>query len=177
MKRAPKLDSGISRVYLAHFRRLFRRVNGAVDCAAAAEDLTQESFLRWFTRLRDLEDRGEQHLGLLYRIGHALSIDFVRRRETERRILDGWIPAQVAPDTESIVVALDQARHADRAMKALPPRTRAAFQMRREDQLAFKDIAAALGVSTPRAHQLAAEALAKVAASMAENDADQEKPD
>ncbi|MEM9763326.1 MAG: sigma factor-like helix-turn-helix DNA-binding protein [Pseudomonadota bacterium] len=57
------------------------------------------------------------------------------------------------------MLAKDQAARAEAIIAALPVRTRAAYLMRRDQEMSFADIGAALGVSATRAHQLASAAL------------------
>ncbi|MEM8596946.1 MAG: RNA polymerase sigma factor, partial [Pseudomonadota bacterium] len=185
-RRQTREDEIVTEIYGSHFERILRRVYRVVRCPADAADLTQEAFLRWVVKLRGryhLDEHNEhnehnehwgpnehgrsgyaQHspaanLGLLYRIGHGLAIDAVRRQAVTRRLMAMQPPVDLAPDSEAITIAKDDARRAQDALATVSPRATAAFMMRREEGMTFAEIGASLGVSAPRAHQLAAEAM------------------
>ncbi|MEM7527212.1 MAG: RNA polymerase sigma factor [Pseudomonadota bacterium] len=149
----------IERHYVREWRSLVSRSRRIVGCPFVAEEIAQEAFLRWMVKRRRCPEADEPELGLLYRILRGLSIDTNRAKAVRRRLAHR-VPVDAAhDDPEQVVLAQDVATRAEAALLALPERTRAAFLMRRDQEMSFAEIGAALGVSAARAHQLAGNAL------------------
>ncbi|MEM1298549.1 MAG: RNA polymerase sigma factor [Pseudomonadota bacterium] len=157
-------EKELIRVYRAHFGTVTRRSKSVLRCSATAEDVAQEAFLRWMSKLRSLGGGAEQHLGLLYRIARGISIDALRRQGIAKRVMDSLPAGQMSdPSSERIYIALEDARRVDIALAELPEKARAAFLLRRLEAMSFRDIGKELGVSTTRAHQLALDAMIEIA--------------
>jgi RNA polymerase sigma-70 factor (ECF subfamily) len=121
-----------------------------------ADDLYQDTFLaafRAFGRLRDDNARA-----WLYRIATNKAIDR-RRRQTRTVRLD---------DLRVVVAMRDGAALADleTAVRALPAGERAAFVLRRLEDLPYAEVAKALGCSEEAARKRVSEATRKVKEAM-----------
>lgn len=136
----------------AAFERLYRehvgRVHGLcvrmVD-AEAAEDLTQEVFIRAWKKLGTF--KGEARFGTwLHRlaVNHVLSRrETLRRRQSRHTQGEGFLRRVVAPSRRSSGHALDL----ERAVRELPERARDVFVLFDVEGYTHDEIAEALGVS------------------------------
>ncbi|MEM7731193.1 MAG: sigma-70 family RNA polymerase sigma factor [Pseudomonadota bacterium] len=130
-----------------------------VDDHAAAEDLVQESWLRW--QQKDYPD--EKALAAFKRIVINLAKDLYRRRQTEKRVFgDAIWQSSAVPDSELILLARQDLRLAVSALRELPPRSVKAFKMHCADGLNCAEIGRRLGLSRSRAHELVENAMVHV---------------
>ncbi len=133
------------RTYLGHL----------VRDRALAEDLTQEVFLKVFTRL-ETREQGRSFVVWLLRIARNEALDHLRRRGMHQRLvasvragvgrLARVVHRQPArPEEElahgELLVALD------RALVELPESQRSAFLLREQDGLSYEEIAAVMDCS------------------------------
>jgi len=120
---------------------VYRAIRGIVLEAAAAEDLTQETFVRAY-RARHRYTPTAPPGAWLRRIGINLAISHLRRQKLAR-----FLPARLymAPDRRDY----DRAEARDvvgKAMTALSPKLRAAVVLHYYDGLTREEIASVLGV-------------------------------
>ncbi|MEO1723441.1 MAG: RNA polymerase sigma factor [Pseudomonadota bacterium] len=135
-----------------------------VGDSASAEDLVQESWLRWNGRGYPAEGAPR----ILRRIIRNLARDLLRKRRREEEVVQSLADESCyAPDVESLVVDRDRLRRVERIVSALPARTRLAFRMSCVDGRTYAEISERLQVSRPRAHQLVGQALAKITMKLA----------
>ena len=128
-------------LYDQEYRSVYRSIRAVVLDAAAAEDLTQETFVRAY-RARDRYTPTAPPGAWLRRIGINLAISYLRRQKLAR-----FLPARlyVAPDRRDY----DRAEARDvvtKALTALSPKLRAAVILHYYDGLTREEIAAVLGV-------------------------------
>jgi RNA polymerase sigma-70 factor, ECF subfamily len=128
-------------LYDQEYRSVYRSIRAVVLDAAAAEDLTQETFVRAY-RARDRYTPTAPPGAWLRRIGINLAISYLRRQKLAR-----YLPARlyVAPDSRDY----DRAEAKDvvtKALTALSPKLRAAVILHYYDGLTREEIAAVLGV-------------------------------
>lgn len=130
-----------------------------VDNRATAEDIVQESWLRWYEKRYAAEDATH----IFRSIVRNLAIDWRRSQKTEHRnVLEfGTLSAHI-PSSERVVVARDELAHLVATLYRLPPRTVRAFRMRFVDGLKYKEIAGRLGISVSRSHALIEQAMIEV---------------
>lgn len=137
-----------------------------VDSPAVAEELVQESWLRWHAK----EYKPDQIRPILLQIVRNLSIDWLRRQKTERVGLAELLErSDDVPDTERVVIARQELRCVIRALQRLPKKTLKAFRWRRLEHLTYKDIGRRLGVSEAGAYRLVADALFQVILALDDN--------
>ena len=151
--------------FIAEQDRLIAVAVRIVDNRSVAEELVQESWLRWASK----SYQPGQIRPLLLQIIRNLSIDWLRHQQTERNglaELSTW--GEEVPDTERVVIARQQLRCVVRTLRKLPKRTLTAFRLRRLDGLTYKEIAHRLNTSEASAYRLVADALVQVIISMDE---------
>jgi RNA polymerase sigma-70 factor (ECF subfamily) len=128
-------------LYDREYLSVFRSIRGVVLDSAAAEDLTQETFVRAY-RARHRYTPTAPPGAWLRRIGINLAISHLRRQKLAR-----FLPARlyIAPDRRDY----DRAEARDvvgKAMTALSPKLRAAVILHYYDGLTREEIANVLGV-------------------------------
>ena len=128
-------------LYDQQYNSVYRSISAVVLDAAAAEDLTQETFVRAY-RARHRYTPTAPPGAWLRRIGINLAISYLRRQKLAR-----FLPARlyVAPDRREY----DRAEARDvvtKALTALSPKLRAAVVLHYYDGLTREEIASVLGV-------------------------------
>jgi len=110
----------------------------------AAADLTQRAFIRALEKMDELRDPGIFR-GWLFRIGANLSLnhlrDHARLVEEENRTAD---ESPHTPEAQVRLEAAEEAAALRRAVAQLPTRQRMTLELRIYEDLAFRDVAAAL---------------------------------
>lgn len=125
--------------------------------AAVSEDLAQETFLRVYLA-RARYRREARFSTWLYRIATRLALNYLRDHRHLRRAwsLDApigdddehWELPDRSPNIEARLAAADQRRAIRRAIGALPERQRAAVLMHKFQELDYREIGAALRLSS-----------------------------
>ena len=128
-------------LYDQEYVSVFRSIRAVVLDSAAAEDLTQETFVRAY-RARHRYTPTAPPGAWLRRLGINLAISHLRRQKLAR-----FLPARlyVAPDRRDY----DRAEARDvveKALAALSPKLRAAIVLHYYEGMTREEIAAALGV-------------------------------
>jgi RNA polymerase sigma-70 factor, ECF subfamily len=139
----PELDPATQfrELYDREYTSVYRAIRAVVLDSAAAEDLTQETFVRAYrarTRYKPTAPPG----AWLRRIGVNLAISYLRRQRLAK-----FLPARlyVAPDRREY----DQAEARDvvtKALAALSPKLRATVVLHYYEGLTREEIAATLGI-------------------------------
>lgn len=137
-------DEELERLYDAHASGLFRYFAAIVKCEADARDLLQELFIKL---AREKAVRAESEKAWIYRMGHNLSVDWLRRRKTradyELRAGEDTL-SRYAPDFDPDAQALGHQLHA--AMGSLPVDQRSVTQLKLWEGLTFEEIALAQNI-------------------------------
>ncbi len=143
MTEARELDpkTEFRQLYDQEYGSVYRAIRSVVLDSAAAEDLTQETFVRAY-RARHRYTPTAPPGAWLRRIGINLAISHLRRQKLAR-----FLPARlyVAPDRRDY----DRAEARDvveKALEALSPKLRAAIVLHYYEGLTREEIAVALGV-------------------------------
>lgn len=131
--------------------RLIALACKTVDSHAIAEEIVQESWLRW-------QGRGyspTEARPLLFRIVANLAKDWRRSRTIEITVLSELHKSQShAPSSETAVIARNELALVLRALRRLPARDFRAFRMRMLEGRPYKEIAARLGLSVSHTHSV-----------------------
>lgn len=162
---APSTAAAFNAFYQAEHARVlgyFRRRVGR----DAAPDLAQEVFAR-LLRSGALE-RADCPQAYLTRIARNLLIDITRLKKSAPTVpfqFDEARDAASCADQSWRIEAADLSHLYRRTVRAMPPKTRRVFLMRRVKRMSYKEIAAALGitVATVDYHLVRALALCRAA--------------
>ena len=150
------------RLFSTHRRALIEYARRIVGNRAQAEDIVQETWVRFDTaeRTRRIEDA----TGYLYRIARNLALDSRRRSARESRVVeDGKFAAaaETCPDghptPEMVALYKDEYARVSAALAELPERTRIAVEMHCMGGAKLKEIAAFLNISVSLVHVLVAD--------------------
>lgn len=136
-------------VYLSLRKRLLSTISRLVRSHAAAEDLTQDTFLRLWER-RSVPVDSAHLRNYILRTGRNLALDF-QRRERILPFVHGIehldFIADQAPTPEDTVAARQKLQAFSAAIETLPARARQVFVMARIDGLTYVEIGEKLGIS------------------------------
>jgi len=137
--------AAFARLVDAYWDRLYRWLYHLTRDRHAAEDLTQETFLKALAAVRTFRP-GSNFRAWVFRIGHN---NFVNQKRADRRTRHplsddtaaaGGGPGEAAENREALEAVA-------KAVAALPPDFRAALLLRVEEGLSFRDAAKVLGTT------------------------------
>lgn len=113
---------------------------------AAADEGTQETFVRAHLRLSTLSEPGKLQ-GWLFGIARMVFLESLRKKRREAPVADEPEPAQIdrAPTPEAALLGREADRVLDQALGGLSQERRAALLMRLDHGLGYDEIADALG--------------------------------
>jgi RNA polymerase sigma factor (sigma-70 family) len=145
-------DTGIEAVFLAKRPVLLRFLRARIGQEAEAEDLLQEL---WFKLQTLASGPIADPLAYLFRMADNLVLDRRRANQRRGRRDEAWTVAQSGtaldvddrPSPEQVLIARERLRAVERALDALPERTRQSFRMFRIEGKPQKLIAEELGLS------------------------------
>lgn len=135
-----------------HYRRVYNVIYRMLGNREQAEDLTQETFLRVYSRL-DTFRQGGAFPAWLRRIAANLCIDHLRRRGEQTVSLDQQLESGIEQVDESAasrpedrLAMREDARRVVDAVQRLPDRQRAVLVLRHIEGLKIDEIARTLGM-------------------------------
>jgi RNA polymerase sigma-70 factor (ECF subfamily) len=135
-------------LFRAHERRIYSLALRMVGDVAAAEDLTQDTFVRAWENLRSLRHEGA-FAGWLRRIALNLIWDYIRRRSPTEELRDDVaddLPDQGAP-AEQVLAESSLAKKVQAAVMGLPEHQRVVVAMFYWEDMPVNEIARALGIA------------------------------
>jgi len=141
-------EAAFEAMFRTHYDALCRYVATYLGSRDAAEDVVQGVFARiWEDRAHWVVSDLRHYLYTAVRrramsqFRHAA----VRRRAVPRLALEGGVAAALPPDADFEAEELRQ--RLERALTALPPRTRAAFVLSRHEGLSYAEVASRMAIS------------------------------
>ena len=140
-------QSACGELVARHQRAVFNLAFRLLHDSAAAEDVSQDTFLKAFRRL-DTFDPTRRFPPWLLRIAHNTAIDAMRRRPPDTEPVGDDTPAAAPARTGPLAEAeRAELRGAlDRALDRLRPEYRAAIVLRYQEGLSHNDIAQVMGI-------------------------------
>lgn len=146
--------------YLRERGDLIALARSIVGSTHVAEELVQESWLRWAGRGYP----ADKSVPIFRRIVANLSKDWRRGQKVEQLgLLSYGLEPDQSIDAERVVMARQELAEIAAILSELPERTLIAFRMHRLEGKTYAQIGAHLGVGTTRVHQLLQNALVHVA--------------
>lgn len=146
-------------VFIQEREKLIALACSVVDNQSVAEELVQESWVRWQGRGYPVGDAR----AIFRRIVRNLALDFYRRSRTETKAMaQHLLPLDMVPDSERACIARQELACVVKALQRLPKRTVLAFRMRVIDGLSSTEIGQELCLSRSRAHELVRDALVEI---------------
>ncbi|MBL8913701.1 MAG: sigma-70 family RNA polymerase sigma factor [Archangium sp.] len=153
------MSSALEAAHRSHARSLWALCYRMTGVAADAEELVQDTFVR---ALEAKPNEDEPLAGYLFRVATRLSIDRLRRRQTEG-YKGPWLPSPVPDDALEFQQAPASARYEVLesasfafllALEALSPEQRAAVVLGDVFDLSAKEVGACLGLEEANVRQL-----------------------
>jgi RNA polymerase sigma-70 factor, ECF subfamily len=138
--------AAFDRLVERYYQRLDRLAQHIVRNPSAAEDITQEAFLRAYRALPRF--RGEASVyAWLYRITVNLCLNYLRQQSNCPSMAADLSDSPVsAPDPSALVEGRERYRAVRDAIDALPPHYRIAVILRDLEGLSYQEIAALLAI-------------------------------
>jgi RNA polymerase sigma-70 factor (ECF subfamily) len=156
-----------------YWNSLYRWLNHLCHDHHAAEDFVQEAFLRAFAQLSSFE-AGTNFRAWLFRIAHNHFISRARAEQATRLRLPKFV-AGLQPGPIEEVIRREVLGAVARGIGRLPREFRAAFLLRAEERLSFREIASVLAISEETARWRVFKARQKLMGSLG-SALDEEKP-
>jgi RNA polymerase sigma-70 factor (ECF subfamily) len=139
------------------FRRLFERHKDRVYSVAlyffggdeaTAADVTQQVFLKLFTRIRQFQGESE-FTTWLYRLTTNACLDERRKRRRVQQLGEGFELSEPRGrrSQEESVARAEVRRSVERAVAALKPKLRVVMLLKYFEEMSYEEIAEALGLS------------------------------
>lgn len=135
-------------LYDRHARALYSLALRILGEPAAAEEVVQECFLKLWRAPERYQARRGRPLAWLMGVTHHRAVDELRRRRTERRLLDGHAARAVVehgPDPEQEVSANLEREKLGRALSNLPEAQRLVLRLAYFEGMTQAEIAERLG--------------------------------
>lgn len=132
-----------------HAPKVRRYLFSRLRTAAAADEATQETFVRAYARWETLRNPDRV---LPWLLGIARRVAAELRRSEQRHVLQADAPEteEMERDPEAKAIERETLGATLRAIQSLPAERRRALTMRVEGDLAYDDIASAMGWSLPK---------------------------
>jgi RNA polymerase sigma-70 factor (ECF subfamily) len=148
-----------------YWDRLYRWLYHLTHDAHTAEDLTQESLMKAYRGLASFQP-GSNFQAWLFRIAHNT---LANHRRANRRVRQSFPSEVVSRQAEPAEQAMSREafQQLARAVGRLPQDYRAAYLLRIEDELSFRDIAQAQNISEETARWRVFKARKKIMETMA----------
>ena len=142
-------EAAFEAMFRAYYGPLCRYVAAYLGSRDAAEDAVQGMFVRiWEDRTRWAVSDLRHYL---YAAVRRRAISQVRRIAVRRRAAPLLVPADIGgtggPPPDAEFEAEELWRRVERALDTLPPRTRAAFVLSRQEGLSYHEVAARMAIS------------------------------
>ena len=141
-------DATVESLFRSHYGELCAFACRYVGSLTVAEEVVQDLFLRLLTEADDGRSIERLTRAYLYGATRFAALHHLRRQRLESAWVDEAARSRGALPRDGEGVELnDLAAATERAVDALPERTRAVYTLRRHAGLGYDDIAAVLGVS------------------------------
>ncbi|MEM1372026.1 MAG: RNA polymerase sigma factor [Pseudomonadota bacterium] len=135
-----------------------------VESHAVAEEVVQESWLRWQRHSYAAEDAAPLFTSIVRNLAH----DWRRARHREvQSIPDLEALRGDTPCSERAVIARDELKRVVAALRKLPPRTLRAFSLRFVDGLTYEQVGQRIGLSLSRSRTLIENAMLEISIALA----------
>lgn len=157
------IENGIGEVYDKIYRYCYYKLGNA----QLAEDMTQETFLKYFAQNTKIEKSGQ--MAYLYTIAKNLCIDCYRKPKLFS--YESCVPEQInEAEAEGFSGALEQRTVLRQAMEKLEEGQREVLFLRYVNELSVKEIAAFMGISRFAVHRLEKAALSAMKETLSQED-------
>ncbi len=136
-------------LYDTHVVRVYRHIYYLVNDAREAEDLTAQTYLKAWEAIDRYRDQGAPFVAWLMRIGHNLTISYLRSKRDHRSLEETFIDQKLHRNPEE---ALEQSTDEDAVRAAilrLRDEQRQVIMLRFVEEMDYREVAAVIGKSIP----------------------------
>jgi RNA polymerase sigma-70 factor (ECF subfamily) len=137
--------SAFARLVTDYWDRLYRWMYHLCHDRHQAEDLTQEAFLKAFANIRSFRP-GTHFRAWLFRIAYNTFLNQCREDQRHRQTLADQVPSREPSPSEQLI-SEEAMRLLSQTISRLPADFRAAFLLRVEEGLSFRQIADVLEIT------------------------------
>lgn len=152
-------ETGAEAVFVSDRERLIGLACRIVESRAVAEEIVQDSWIRWDSHSYEPKDARP----IFRRIVTNLAKDWRRRRTAETAALaEVQTYYAASPSTENAIVAKSELLRVVKTLKKMPRRNIVAFRLRNIEGKTYKEIAARLDLSISHARNLVEQVIVEV---------------
>jgi RNA polymerase sigma-70 factor (family 1) len=152
-------DLSFEEVFEGYKRQVYNQVYAIAKSEYAAEELTQEIFIKLWMNKDDLKDVNNLG-GYIYTIARNYSLNYLRKAASDTRLVNELMRVAVTSgnSTEASMAVAECKQLISAAVNHLSPQRQLVYKLSREDGLNYDEIAAHLNLSkhTVKNHLMAA---------------------
>ena len=141
-------EQSFRKIYEEYYMQIFLFSIRLIKSKDGAEDITQQVFIKvWETRDRiDLEKNFKSYL---FTITRNLILDTFKKASRDRLLMEKIYDGMKVYDEDSLQILLQKeiTRLHHKAIENLPGQRKIIYKLSREEEMNYKDIASALGIS------------------------------
>jgi RNA polymerase sigma-70 factor (ECF subfamily) len=144
----PRDDEEFTMIFNDTFPGLCRFVECLLGDRGGAQDIAQESFLRFYRKAPgDLPVQEARFW--LYRVARNLALNELSKRQARGRLLSKFLEVlrPAAPSPEEGLVLTERQRLVLTLLETLPPGQRAALLLREQEEMSYREIARVLEIT------------------------------
>lgn len=136
-------------LYSLHLDPIYRYLYYRTGNTGAAEDLTEDVFLKAWTTIASYENRGLRFSSWLYRIAHNVAIDYHRTRKKDLPLRSEPVTLAEEEDLgpEELVVRREEVKELQSAISRLPQKQQEVVVLRFIEGLRHAQVAEIIGKS------------------------------
>jgi RNA polymerase sigma factor (sigma-70 family) len=147
------------------YRRLLSAAKAAGHRDGGAEDRVQDACVRLLEIGRTQEIRAKENY--FRRILRNLRLDGLRQQARQSGVpIDALLLVDLQPGPDRIAQDREELQAVAKALEALPPRCRTAFELHRFGNLSYAEIANRMGISSSMVEKHIAQAILRLAAAI-----------
>lgn len=140
-------DEAFDNIYINNYKPVNIYINRIVRDKVLAEDITQESFIKILSGLKDFDE--EKKLNpWIYRIAHNTCIDYIRKKHMNFELIDNLAGVNNEYNNPELIVLNEEKRRMiTEALIKINPQYRDPLFLRAFGLLSYKEIASSLKLS------------------------------
>jgi RNA polymerase sigma-70 factor (ECF subfamily) len=150
VQRAIQRDSAaFAQLYDKHVVRVYRHIYYMVNDNREAEDLTAQTFLKAWEAVDRYKERGAPFVAWLMRIGHNLTVSFLRAKRDHSELDDTFVDSKLGRNPEEALQQTTDEKSVREAVLQLRDEQRQVIMLRFVEELDYREVAAVIGKSIP----------------------------
>jgi RNA polymerase sigma-70 factor (family 1) len=140
-------DKAFRLLYELYFHKVLNYAQKFVHCQEDAREIAQDVFMGLWAKKTFL-DPNQSISGLIFRMTKCMSIDWLRKQANKSRHINiSSIPEQGARTLEEEILGAELNNVYNEILEKLPPKRKLIFQLSRDKNMTYNEIARELGLS------------------------------